>query len=1317
MDDKHEKENDINNNEENEFINKFKKFEFNNLGEQSQEYIFKLNEIKAENLYLISKEDFDKGIGYLQELSKLEDDKKNSYKNKNKKIYMNIYAKKSDVKGSNKNFCLVGEDFFKSLEIDEKIYKEKYINFFEMKEKKYIFFEENNILEITKSEKISVDDKKENILKNLILIYAYEKNYDKLFISLIEDEYDINEYYLINKNWIESYKNNSYKEVKRILDNNYDFSLKGFLYNLNNIVKKDDFKNIKSKLKSFIDNKEESFYPKKNQDISKNIKDIGQDIYCPDEFILVPEFLFDFFYSGINKSKYSKDDYKYNIMINDKVVFIQDNKINSIYYTFFFHDKSELDLYYLFNYEEDITFFNEVKLYIKDKGFLNYIAERNIKYKKDKTLTYEELNKQEEEEKIGKYINFKTLDSGQITQINTLKINKMLNENEKLFSKNKEFLNSIDNLTANRIKTPNYNQLNEIIKNYPNKKFIKTQVGIALVSNINNLYDNLFFKELGDLSYLKEKNEEYEKQKEEIIKKLLRKYKDKNIEDIVNENILLFNPEDIDNDKNHKNKYNLINIELLKEINKSKEFSESILECFYFKNNDEEYILYPGKSKLYMIKNRDKTSFNLKECYINLEIIINNLKGLEENEENIKKKLELPLKELSDPEEYYCINNEWIEEYKKLYNYKTIIKNKNKDEQELYSYINAENISNFLTDDNNLIPNLIEGTDYFTNFSFINKNLYESIIKDINKSNDINLNSKNNFELSFGGKKIFLKEVQKWETYYFIYSIDFSKYKLDYILKFKKKINIKDFLSDYETFDDFIKNNEIDMSLDEEQKIKDSTIKVIKENKVAKDNKNNKEDKYKKKENIDNNKTFKKNSNQIQANKEPNHCLGLENIGATCYMNATIQCLCHVTNVKNYFQNQQLVNNDTYNKNCELTKEFNKLLNELWKEPSGNRNYYTPTDFKNCISRMNPLFRGIAANDSKDLIIFLYETMHNEINKQGQYNCNNINDDLTIFRNNYYSNNSSFLIDTFYFEQQSELCCLSCNFSKLSYNISNIIIFPLEKVREYMIKQSNNGFMFVSLENCFEYYQEKEYLSNENQIFCNNCHKTSNASTGNKLFTCPQVMTIILNRGKGLEFEVNFEYPSYINIDKYVVTKASYGTNYRYELICVLSHYGDSSMSGHFIAFCKSPVNGKWYCYNDAIVTLTDEPKSQNDGNINGIPYVLFYQRTDLDKIQKSNNNNYSNNWLQSKKSEDINNKINDVKNITLNFNYDENKYYLDVSEKIKIKDLINNLYKKYRVPKTCSILFQNQNDCIELEGHKTISDYDIQDGNTLTIV
>ena len=64
-------------------------------------------------------------------------------------------------------------------------------------------------------------------------------------------------------------------------------------------------------------------------------------------------------------------------------------------------------------------------------------------------------------------------------------------------------------------------------------------------------------------------------------------------------------------------------------------------------------------------------------------------------------------------------------------------------------------------------------------------------------------------------------------------------------------------------------------------------------------------------------------------------------------MNATIQCLCHVSNIKNYFQDKQLVYNDTNNKNCKLTKEFSKLVNNLWKEPVGKINDYAPFISKN----------------------------------------------------------------------------------------------------------------------------------------------------------------------------------------------------------------------------------------------------------------------------------------------------------------------------------------------------------------------------------
>jgi len=143
-----------------------------------------------------------------------------------------------------------------------------------------------------------------------------------------------------------------------------------------------------------------------------------------------------------------------------------------------------------------------------------------------------------------------------------------------------------------------------------------------------------------------------------------------------------------------------------------------------------------------------------------------------------------------------------------------------------------------------------------------------------------------------------------------------------------------------------------------------------------------------------------------------------------------------------------------------------------------------------------------------------------------------------------------------------------------------------------MIKKNPNGFEKVKLEDCFEHFQEKEILSGTNQIYCNQCSQMSNASNGNQLFTLPEVMTIILNRGKGIEFDVNFVYPLRLNVDRFVLDKEC--KNNDYELIAVLSHIGPSGMAGHFIAICKSP-NNRWYIYNDALVNECEDPRNINN--------------------------------------------------------------------------------------------------------------------------
>ena len=142
----------------------------------------------------------------------------------------------------------------------------------------------------------------------------------------------------------------------------------------------------------------------------------------------------------------------------------------------------------------------------------------------------------------------------------------------------------------------------------------------------------------------------------------------------------------------------------------------------------------------------------------------------------------------------------------------------------------------------------------------------------------------------------------------------------------------------------------------------------------------------------DNNREIKKNNHLDNVNIAK--FVGLENVGATCYMNATLQCLINIDILTRYLLKESNYNNikknniNLYNlTNCYCEVLYNVCCYENIKS-------YKPTNFKNIISQKNPLFQGIQDNDSKNLINFLLKEMHNEL-KNLEINDNNNIDSIT----------------------------------------------------------------------------------------------------------------------------------------------------------------------------------------------------------------------------------------------------------------------------------------------------------------------------------
>ena len=145
----------------------------------------------------------------------------------------------------------------------------------------------------------------------------------------------------------------------------------------------------------------------------------------------------------------------------------------------------------------------------------------------------------------------------------------------------------------------------------------------------------------------------------------------------------------------------------------------------------------------------------------------------------------------------------------------------------------------------------------------------------------------------------------------------------------------------------------------------------------------------------------------------------------------------------------------------------------------------------------------------------------------------------------------------------------------------------------------------VNLYECFIYNQKTELFTGENQNYCNNCKQLYDSMYTSKIFSSPNVLILILNRGKGNIYDVKLDFTETIDIGQYVLQKDK--PQMIYNLYGVITHIGQSGPSAHFMAACKNYIDNKWYRFNDAFINpITNIQKEVIEF---GTPYILFYKK------------------------------------------------------------------------------------------------------------
>ena len=344
--------------------------------------------------------------------------------------------------------------------------------------------------------------------------------------------------------------------------------------------------------------------------------------------------------------------------------------------------------------------------------------------------------------------------------------------------------------------------------------------------------------------------------------------------------------------------------------------------------------------------------------------------------------------------------------------------------------------------------------------------------------------------------------------------------------------------------------------------------------------------------------------------------IGLNNVGSTCFMNATLQCLLHISELNLYFLNEYP--NDynilrTKNSSSEtmgnISLAYYNVINEVYlKSIQCNNNYYmnnnsfAPNEFKETLGKYNSQFRYYEANDSKDLILYLLQTFHEELNYFGDQpfpvnllrpNQLNRADTFNYFNNTYNFQNFSIVSKLFYGTYENIIKCCNCNKMYFSYQKFEFISFSTYNYR--------NG--IFNIYNGFQDNQAIQYLQGNNKYFCPSCQNLYDGETCCKIITPPSKLIINIDYGKNkinnvkqLIFDEMIDITSFINFD--------FGKKIIYQISGVCTHLGSSGPTGHYIAYCRNKQTGMWYNFNDSFVRLCDKNEIYR-----GSPYLLEYEQ------------------------------------------------------------------------------------------------------------
>ncbi|OAD03656.1 hypothetical protein MUCCIDRAFT_153013 [Mucor lusitanicus CBS 277.49] len=335
-------------------------------------------------------------------------------------------------------------------------------------------------------------------------------------------------------------------------------------------------------------------------------------------------------------------------------------------------------------------------------------------------------------------------------------------------------------------------------------------------------------------------------------------------------------------------------------------------------------------------------------------------------------------------------------------------------------------------------------------------------------------------------------------------------------------------------------------------------------------------------------------------------------------MNSALQCLSNTPQLTRYFLSeeyrQHINTSNALGLNGDLAEAYAKLLRDIWISSSYSSRRVvesiSPGNFKSTFERFNPHFVGYSQQDSQELLGFLLDGLHEDLNRVHHkpyieipdFDDHIKNEEIAdMFWSYHKSRNDSIIVDLFQGQYKSRLVCGECKKVSITFDPFMYMSLPLP------VDNNNTDSRVLTLSDCLDEFTGDEHLDDQDSWFCPRCKKHQRALKKMDIWKLPEIMVVHLKRfsqfkhwGNKVNTMIDFPLKGLDMTDRVL---GHQDESLIYDLYAVDNHYGGIG-GGHYTAFAQNIDDGHWYEFNDSSVTAMSAKDAKTSA-----AYLLFYKR------------------------------------------------------------------------------------------------------------